>query len=167
MARDFEFIEKQMRKKTYGIIGTVDEKNRSHTTGILYGVSHPGDTFAVYVVTGAEYKKTRNIRLNHNVSFAIPFPHHVLSFIPASTISFQGTAEVLPIDDEAAVRSFSSKWILRENVKTGLEGAFDVVFLRIRPDKKIHVYGVGVSMMKMMRNPQLAAYSVQVPEKRL
>ncbi|MCF2137686.1 MAG: pyridoxamine 5'-phosphate oxidase family protein [Candidatus Thorarchaeota archaeon] len=166
MTRDFKYIEKQIRKKTFGIIGTVDEKNRPHTTGVLYGVSHPSEPFAIYVATGAAYKKTRNIRQNHNVSFAIPFPHHALWFVPASMIFFQGIAEILPPNDEAARRAFSTKWILRGNIKMGEENEMNAVFIRVRPIEKIHVFGVGISMMRMMRNAEEGVYSVRVPKDR-
>ncbi|MHA1741335.1 MAG: pyridoxamine 5'-phosphate oxidase family protein [Candidatus Thorarchaeota archaeon] len=167
----FDYIERQIRKKIFGVLGTVDNKNGAHCTGIMYGVAPKDEPFALYLLTGAEYKKTRNIRKNPNVSFAIPFPHHWLRFIPDYCIQFQGKAEILPVDDPVAVRSFQSKYMLRENLKAAEKLAIMTsddrpVFLRITPRKRIHVFGVGISLRTMLKNIELGAYSVTVPEDR-
>ena len=44
----FEYVEKKIRKKTFGILSTVSPKNRAHSTGILYGVSSPEVPFCLY-----------------------------------------------------------------------------------------------------------------------
>lgn len=41
MAKDrfsFESVEKEVRKKTFGVLSTIDSKGRPHSTGIIFGV---------------------------------------------------------------------------------------------------------------------------------
>ncbi len=169
---DFAYIEKRIRKRTFGVLGTVDGRGRPHSTGLVYGVAPKDHPFALYVLTGAKYKKTRNVKRNPAVSFVIPFPHHWLRFIPDYVVQFQGTATILPVDDEIAVESFSHRMILRENLKAAEKIARErtddeAVFIKITPDRKIHVFGLGIGPMTMLRNVEAGAYSVEIPEDRL
>ena len=43
----FEFVEKHVRKKSFGILTTIDRKGRPHSTGIVYGVSPPESKFSL------------------------------------------------------------------------------------------------------------------------
>jgi len=167
----FEYVEKRIRKRSFGIIGTVDSKNRPHTTGVLYGVAPREYPFMIYVLTGAKYKKTRNLRRNPNVSFVIPFPHHWLRFIPDYVVQFQGSARIVPLDHEIAVAAFQDKWILRGNIDMAEklqnpETGEEAVFIEIRPNKKIHVFGLGISMRTMLSDVEQGAYTVEIPDDR-
>ena len=110
--------------------------------------------------------KVRNILRNPEVSFLVPYPHHFLRFVPASCISFPGTAEIVPEDDAEARGAFQSSRILRMNLEeaSGMENA---VFIKIRPKRRMHCYGVGFGLMEITRNPAEAGYSVEVPSDRL
>ena len=99
----------------------------------------------------ASYKKAKNISKNPNVSFVVPFPHLLLSFIPPSSAQFQGRAEILPFDDQDSIRAFQTKRVLRityEHARRGHESE-ERVFIRIVPDGKSTAsvselaYGVG------------------------
>lgn len=164
--RDFRFIEAQLRKMTFGILSTVNPGGSLQTTGILYGVSPPGAGFRLYLLTDPSYLKVRNILRNPEVSFLVPYPHHFLRFVPASCISFSGTAEIVPEDDQEARGAFQSSRILRMNLEqtSSMEQA---VFIKIRPKRRMHCYGVGFGLMQMTRNPAEAGYSVEVPSDRL
>jgi general stress protein 26 len=78
----FDFIEKQIRKKSFGINSTVTPKGHAHSTGIMYGVSLPEKKFALYSTSSETYKKVRNIKKNPHISFVVPFPHYYLRMIP-------------------------------------------------------------------------------------
>ncbi|MHA2165795.1 MAG: pyridoxamine 5'-phosphate oxidase family protein, partial [Candidatus Hodarchaeales archaeon] len=94
----FSFVEKQVRKKTFGVLTTINRDGTPHTTGILYGVSLPSSKFALFCLTSKNYKKVRNIERNPNISFLIPFPHYYIRFAPASIVTFQGTIDFLSVD---------------------------------------------------------------------
>lgn len=167
---NFEFIEKEMRKKTFGIIGTVDLHGHSHSTGVIYGIAPATSIFALYILTDRNYKKVKNIESSYYVSFVIPFPHHVLRFVPASCIQFQGVAQIVPFSDKEAQESYrNSSKILKmnlnqlSNINDKEEG---VVFIRIIPNKKLFCYGLGFSLLKLRKNIESGSYFVRIPDER-
>ena len=164
--RDFRFIEEQLRKMTFGILSTVNPGGSLQTTGILYGVSPPGARFRLYLLTDQSYLKVRNILKNPEVSFLVPYPHHFLRFVPASCISFPGTAEIVPEDDAEARGAFQTSRILRMNLEE-ISSMEEAVFIKIRPKRRMHCYGVGFGLMELMRDAAGAGYSVEVPSDRL
>ncbi len=163
--RDYPFIEAQLRKQTFGVLTTVSPAGHPQTTGILYGISLPGAPLRLYMLTERSFLKVRNIEKSPKVSFLVPYPHHFLRFVPASCISFQGAAEILPADDPAARASFEGSRILRMNLEEGAKTE-SVVFISIRPTRSMHCYGVGFGLMEKARNPHALGYSVEIPADR-
>lgn len=127
----FDFVEREIRKKTFGIISTIDQNGHSHSTGIVYGIAPSNSKFALYVLTDRNYKKVKNIEVNNSVSFVIPFPHHILRFIPASCVQFQSIAQIVPFNDKEAQESFrNGSKILKMNLKqVSRRGNKEVVFI--------------------------------------
>lgn len=166
----FEFIEKQIRKKMFGIISTIDQNGRSHSTGIVYGTAPSKSKFALYILTHRNYKKVKNIEENNSVSFVIPFPHHILRFVPASCVQFQGTAEILPFSDKEAQESFNAgSKILKMNLKQvskRKDKEQGVVFIKINPDRKLYCYGLGFSLIELRKNIETGSYIVTIPQER-
>jgi hypothetical protein len=164
--RDFAFVEAQLRKMTFGVLSTINPGGSLQTTGILYGLSRPGTGFRVYLMTEERFLKVRNIRRNPEVSFLVPYPHHFFRFVPASCISFPGTAEIVRRDAPEAREAFLTSRILRGNLEqaSSIEG---VVYIEIRPKRRMHCYGLGFGLLELMRNPAAAGYSVEVPAERL
>ncbi|MHA2294716.1 MAG: pyridoxamine 5'-phosphate oxidase family protein [Candidatus Hodarchaeales archaeon] len=165
----FEFVEKQLRKKTFGILGTVSPKGRSHSTGILYGVSPPSSRFSIYALTEKNYIKVRNIENNPNVSFVIPFPHHFYRIIPSSCVQFQGTANILPFDEKEGQVVFSQKRILKMMIDTNNQPDIqeNLVFINIKPSRKLFCYGVGMGIMELRKDIEGGSYVVMIPPERL
>ncbi|MHA2364628.1 MAG: pyridoxamine 5'-phosphate oxidase family protein [Candidatus Hodarchaeales archaeon] len=165
---NFAYVEKHIHKKTFGILGTLTEKNRPHSTGIIYCVSKESTPFRLYCLTSRKYKKTRNIENNPNVSFVIPFPHYYFRFAPSSCIQFQGVAKIIPFKDgEVMIELFKQKRILRKLIKDINQNEIeDYVFLEIKPDIKIFCHGIGFSLIEMKKNHVGAFYSVIIPKDR-
>jgi nitroimidazol reductase NimA-like FMN-containing flavoprotein (pyridoxamine 5'-phosphate oxidase superfamily) len=164
----FDFIEEKIRTKTFGIITTIDTDGSPHTTGVLYGVSSPNTKFALYILTSKKYRKTRNIKRNPTVSFIIPFPHHILRFVPSSTITLTGNVEILPFENEKIFSIFSDKRILRMIIKDlNPEDKMDYIFLKIVPESKIRVYGIGYNIWSLRKSHTEGGYVVRIPEERL
>ncbi len=164
----FSFVEKQVRKKTFGILTTLNKNGTPHTTGILYGVSSPAKEFVLYSLTSKKYKKVRNIKRNPNISFLIPFPHYYIRFAPASTVTFQGIIDFIPVDDLEFLEIFSKKRILRLIVKQIQKGDHDnMTFLRIKPNAKVLCHGLGINVFKMRKGHAQGGYSVTIPEDRI
>ena len=164
--RNFEFIDKEMRKMSFGILSSIDQNGMSHSTGIIYGVAPKTSKFCLYLLTDKNYKKVKNIKVNTSVSFVIPFPHHVLRFVPANCIQFQATAELIPYIDEEAQNVFKNgSKILKMNIDqiNKLKGQEDAIFIKIIPHNKLFCYGVGFSMMEIRKNIETGSYSVTIP----
>ena len=159
----FEFVERQIRKKTFGILSTVSARGRAQSTGVIYGVSPPDVKLSFYILTHKSYRKTRNIGRNSHVSLVIPYPHYYLRFVPSSCISFQGIAKIVPFNNPEAQESFRKKRILRSNLKAGRQMKGQVVFIKIKPDRRISCYGIGIGVMKLRKHPDSGSYSVTIP----
>jgi general stress protein 26 len=164
--RAFAFIEAQLRRKTFGVLSTINRAGSLQTTGIIYAVSPPAAPLRLYLLTDRSYLKVRNISRNSEVSFLVPYPHHLFPFVPASCISFPGTAEIVPIEDPEGRQAFTTRRILRMNLDEAA-AIDDPVFIRIRPRRSMHCYGVGIGLLTIARKPAEAAYSVEIPAERL
>ena len=89
-----------------------------------------------------------------------------LRFVPASCISFPGTAEIVPEDDPEGRAAFQSSRILRMNLEEASRME-QTVFIKIRPRRRMHCYGVGFGLMELRRDSAGAGYSVEIPADRL
>ncbi|MHA1959683.1 MAG: pyridoxamine 5'-phosphate oxidase family protein [Candidatus Thorarchaeota archaeon] len=162
----FEFVEEQVRKKTFGVLSTIDKKGRPHSTGVIYGVSPPESSFALYVMVEENFAKTKNVKRNPNVSLVVTFPHYYMRFVPANYVMFRGTAEILPPDFPDGRWAFRQSRILRMNQETEVSEDESVVFVRINPEPTVFCFGVGYGVMEMRSAHTEAAYKVQIPETR-
>ncbi|MFX1516613.1 MAG: pyridoxamine 5'-phosphate oxidase family protein [Promethearchaeota archaeon] len=164
----FSFVEKQIRKKTFGVLTTINKDGTPHTTGILYGVSPPSLKFALYFLTSITYKKTRNIKQNPNVSFLIPFPHYYIRFAPSATVTFLGKADLITLEEEVIQEIFSKKRILRLIIKRMKEEKPEsITFIRIKPKPKVLCHSLGINVFKLRSGHAQAGYSVMIPQDRL
>ncbi len=146
----------------------MNSNNTPQTTGVLYGVSKPDSPFTLYILTSKNYKKTKNIQNNANISFVIPFPHHILRFVPSSTITINGNAEIISINSTEILDVFSKKRILRLITKEIDPRSDDeYIFIRIQPKSRILCYGVGISIWSLRGSHTVGGYSVIIPEERL
>jgi len=159
-------VEEYIRKKDFGILGSMSSTGRPHSTGILYAVSPPEQKFVLYIITGKKYRKTKNIIKNPNVSIVIPFPHHILRFIPAPCIQFQAKAEIVARTDEEVRACFQRNRILRKTLKQAYDNE-NIVFLKIIPDKTIFGHGIGMSMFELRKDETKGSFKSIIPTERL
>ncbi|MHA1965104.1 MAG: pyridoxamine 5'-phosphate oxidase family protein [Candidatus Thorarchaeota archaeon] len=163
----FEFVEMKVRKKTFGVLTTIDSKGRPHSTGIIYAVGTPEKPFALYSIVGANYAKVRNIKRNPNVSLVVTFPHYWVRFAPASYVMFRGTAEILPDNDSDGRWAMSQTRIGRMNLQTEAELiGTELVYIKMTPEPTVFCYGVGIGLMELRRDLETAMYKVTIPEDR-
>jgi len=160
----FEFVEEQVRKKTFGVLSTIDKKGRPHSTGVIYAVGSPEKPFAFYSIVGANYAKVRNIKRNPNVSLVVTFPHYWIRFAPASYVMFQGTAEILPSDDVDGKWAMSQTRIGRMNLQTDAEElGVEYAYIKISPEPTVFCFGLGYGIMELRGDHTGAAYKVTIP----
>jgi pyridoxine/pyridoxamine 5'-phosphate oxidase len=164
----FESVEKQVRKKTFGVLTTIDKKGRPHSTGVIYAVGAPEKPFALYSIVGPNAAKVRNIRSNPKVSMVVTFPHYWIRFAPASYAMFRGTADILPNDDADGYWAMSQTRIGRMNLQTDAEElGVEYVYLKINPEPTVFCYGLGYGIMELRGDHTGAAYKVTIPNNRL
>lgn len=164
----FDYVEKQLRKKNFGILSTLTPEGRPHSVGVVYAVASPDQPFCLYLITRPVLKKARNIRDNPNVSFVVPFPHYLFRSIPPRCVQFQGKAEVLPIDDPIVVKVFQSSIVLKRSMEHSLRQG-ESIFIKIVPDKKIFCFGIGANLLQFLipsQNKNLGNSYVIIPENR-
>jgi hypothetical protein len=166
----FDYVEKQLRKKNFGVLTTVTREGKPHSVGVVYAVAPPSQQFfCLYLITRPVLKKARNIHDNPHVSFVIPFPHYLFPSIPPRCIQFQGRAELLPIDDDPVViKAFQRSIVLKRSMEHSLRLG-QSIFIRIVPDKKIFCFGIGANLLRFMipsQNKNLGNFYVTVPENR-
>jgi general stress protein 26 len=163
----FEFVEKKVRKKTFGVLTTIDTKGRPHSTGIIYAVGPSEKPFALYCIVGANYAKVRNIKRNPNVSLVVTYPHYWIRFAPASYVMFRGTAEILPDNDVEGRWAMSQTRIGRMNLQTEAEEVgTELAYIKINPEPTVFCYGVGIGIMELRGDHANSAYKVTIPEDR-
>jgi len=160
----FEQVEKEMRGNTFGVFCSPSHKGRPHSNGVPYAVSKPDQLSALYVTTNTYNRKVRNIARNSDVAFTIPAQRRLLRFLPPHCIQFQGTASIVPIDDEVAVEAFNTSMLLRRVLELERRhfGA-KAVLIRIRPDPVIHTYGLGVPLAALLKHIGKRSSSVRIP----
>ncbi len=163
----FETVETAVRKKTFGVLTTIDSKGRPHSTGIIYAVGSKDKPFAVYIIAGVNYVKVRNIRRNPNVSLVVTFPHYWIRFAPASYVMFRGTAEILPGNDTDGKKAMSQTRIGRMNLQTDAESlGVEFVYIKITPEPTVFCYALGFGIVEMRREHANLGYKVIIPENR-
>lgn len=138
----FEEVEREIRWRNFGVLSTLLPDGRPHSVSVLYAVTPSGMPFALYVLTDRRSRKARNVNANPSVSFAIPLPRRLLPFVPPNSIQFQGTAEIMPLQDETAREAYTRSFVLRK-VLSLEEAQRRGVFVRIRPEPVVFTYGVG------------------------
>lgn len=162
----FSFVEKMIRKKTFGILTTINKDGTPHTTGILYGVSPPSCNFVLYLLTSKKYQKVRNLERNPNVSFLIPFPHYYIRFAPSSTVTLTGKADFITAGVSEIHEIFTKKRVLKLLIRELQQGDQEsMTFIRIKP--KVLCYGLGYNVFKLRKGHTQGGYSVLIPQDRL
>lgn len=162
----FDYVEKLLRTKNFGILSTMTSKGRPHSVGVVYALSPRGQPFSIYLISRVSLKKVRNINDNPNISFAVPFPHYIFRMIPPSCIQFQGKAELIPFDDPTALKAFQRSIVLRRSIMHNLSLGGENTFIKIVPDNKIYSFGIGNSILHFIsksQNKKLRNYYVIAP----
>jgi hypothetical protein len=117
-----------------------------------------------------KYKKARNIQQNPKVSFLIPFPHYYIRFAPSSTVTFQGEAEFISVDDTKIQEIFSKKRVLQlivKEIQSREQERERMTFIMIKPIPKVLCHGLGYNVFKLRKGHKQGGYSVKIPPNRL
>ena len=146
-----------IEKELFAVLGMVTAKGEARTVGIVYVVRDR----RLHIGTDHDAWKTHHIAANPHVSLTIPIAKRIPLLpwikIPAATITFCGTARVLP-----AVETPPE---ILQAVFRGMAEDEELVakscLIEVMPVKDFITYGVGVSLMEM-RDPKKARGRVPV-----
>jgi nitroimidazol reductase NimA-like FMN-containing flavoprotein (pyridoxamine 5'-phosphate oxidase superfamily) len=141
-----EKLLRTIAKRHFCTLATASASGAPHIAGVTYQYL---DGY-LYVATAAYSKKARNIRANPRVAVHIPVRQYPVG--PPWSVQFQGTCSVLDPEDGEIVRLLESgklKSITRLGV---LEKEPDGCFLKIKPARKIQTYGLGLSLIEVIRD---------------
>ena len=149
-------LTKVIGKRSFCTLATVSAANRPHVAGVLYEAVGT----SLYVNTSGTSRKARNLAENPHVGVCIPVRRLPLG--PPSSLQFQATAEILAMDDPDIVRLLEAgelKSITGHGELDEPEGCF----VRMTPARRVHTYGLGMPLRKLLRDPLHAAGTVELP----
>ncbi len=150
-----EIVRKAIARRSFCTLATASAANRPHVSGVVYSEVDG----ILYVSTMEDSVKTRNIRANPNIAVTIPVRR--LPIGPPSTIHFQGTAEVLPLDDPR-IHALAASGKLKQVSSHGELTLPGGCFLKITPSRRVRTHGLGMSLISFIRDPLGAADSVEL-----
>ena len=145
-------VRKEVEKQIIAVLAMVTPKGEARTAGIVYTVHER----RLYIGTATESYKAKWTTANPAVSLTVTIPKHIpLIQIPAATITFQGDARVLGLDevDEAVLEPLFRG--------LDLDAREEHCVIEVTPRGRFLTYGIGVSLLTM-RKPAEARGSAPV-----
>lgn len=140
-------VRKEIVRRSFCTLATAGADGAPHAVGINYAFVDGH----LYLATGRLTKKVRNIRQNPRVAVFIPVRKYPMG--PPWSIQFQGTATVLPHDD-AEIAGLRKAGKLKNITRFGVmeKAGPDGCFLKVKPARKIHTYGLGIPLLTVLRD---------------
>jgi general stress protein 26 len=139
-------VEKALARQHFCTLATAAPDGLPHSVAIQYAYVDGH----LYFVTGGPSKKARNIRSNPHVAVTIPVRKY--PFGPPFSVQFRGTAEILWPDDPEIVRLIDNGK-LKAITGLGVLKEPGICFLRVKPARRIHTYGLGIPLRELLRAP--------------
>jgi nitroimidazol reductase NimA-like FMN-containing flavoprotein (pyridoxamine 5'-phosphate oxidase superfamily) len=154
--RQLEIVRRTLAKRSFCILATSSAANVPHAVGLLYAAVD----FDVYLLIGEDTVKARNIRQNPRVAVCVPVRTFPVG--PPMAVQFQGTAQLLAPDDPEIVRLLQGRRLKKIAGFGALEKP-GITFVRIRPNRRISTYGLGVPLRQLLRDVTQGARRVEIP----
>jgi hypothetical protein len=150
---DLDEVLRLLAKRTYCTLASTSPAGQPHVAGVLYAA----DGVTLYVSTLRTSRKARNIAANPAVGVVIPVRR--LPVGPPSALQFQGHADLLDVDDPA-ILELAATGTLKKITGHGELHLPGGCFVRITPVRRIHTYGLGMSLRRLIADPLNAGGSV-------
>jgi hypothetical protein len=152
----FSQVERLIQRRSFCTLSTVSTSDRPHSAGVLYAYADG----ALYVSTDRESRKARNIAANPAVFIVIPVRR--LPVGPPSSVQFAAEAEILG-DEE--IRRIAAQGSIKAITGHGELDREAGCFLRITPGPITHTYGIGMPLIRLIRDPLNAAGQARRPDR--
>lgn len=153
--RQRAIARKAIARHSFCTLATASSAHCPHVVGVRYAVVDD----ALYVTMFDDSVKARNIRENPRVAMCIPA--RKVPFFPPFAVQFQGRAELLSRDDPRVVELFKAGRLKRIISPKDFENPHSC-FARIVPSRRLSTYGLGVPLLRIMREPTSAMRSVDL-----
>lgn len=150
-------VVRAVARRSFCTLATASPTNRPHVAGVLC----VADGTTLYVSTRRTSRKARNIADNPRVFVCIPVRR--LPVGPPSSVQFAATADLLAPTDPDIARLVGAG---RLKAITG-HGELDLpdgCFIRVTPDGRLHTYGLGLPLRRLIRDPLNAGGRVDLAE---
>lgn len=138
-----EQVWKAIGENMFAVLGMVTAKNEPRTVGIVY----VAQDHRLYIASKSDAWKVRHVAQNPHVSLTVAIPKHVPLMpwikVPAATITFAGTAAVVPAKE---LEPTVARLLFQIENGPALEGASAII---VEPQGEFVTYGIGVSLMEM------------------
>jgi hypothetical protein len=155
---DARSVARAIERRSYAVISTVSPAGRPHGAGILCS---PVDG-RLHFSTLRSSRKGRNL-LAHPWA-AVTIPVRRLPVGPPSGVHFQARAEVLDLDDPE-VRALADAGALKAITSHGELELAGGCIVRLTPVGRVHTYGLGLSLRRLIADPLSAGGSVELPRR--
>ena len=142
-----DLVWREIRRQIFAVLGFVTPKGEARTAGIVYAVRGR----EVFIGTGRESWKSRHIAKNPNVSLTVTIPKRIPLLpwikIPPATVTFQGSATVIGLNEAPA----DIQHTLFRGLELDVATRDEISIIRVAPRGEFVTYGVGVPLMAMRR----------------
>jgi general stress protein 26 len=155
-ARQLALVRRAVAKNSFCVLATSSARHRAHAVAILYAAVD----LTLYFLVGNDTVKARNVRENPHVAVCIPVRRY--PFGPPMAVQFQGTGEVLAVDDPQ-VRALVEAGKLKRITGFGALETPGACFLRVTPRGRISTYGLGVPLTRLLGDLSAGSRSVDLP----
>jgi hypothetical protein len=143
-------VVEAIRKQSFATLATTSSEAWPHAAGVLYALSDG----RLFVSTMRSSRKARNILENPRVAVTIPVRRAPVG--PPSSIIFQTNARVLDLDDPG-LRKAAASGDLKAVTGHGELELPGGCFIEITLPRKVVTYGLGMSLLSLIRDPMSAA----------
>lgn len=134
-------VWEEVEKNNFGVLGMVTRDCEARTVGIVYVVENR----KLYIGAEPTAWKTKHIAQNPHVSLTVAIARRVPLMpwikVPATTITFSGTAQILGPEEIGAG--------LLKKLYRHEEGRGEWCAIEVTPQKDFITYGVGISVLQM------------------
>jgi nitroimidazol reductase NimA-like FMN-containing flavoprotein (pyridoxamine 5'-phosphate oxidase superfamily) len=139
-------VHRAVAKRSFAVLATASVDGRAHAAGVLYQLAG-GE---LWVSTMRSSRKARNVAANAAVAVTVPVRR--LPVGPPSSVMLQGTATVVELDDPK-LRRLADEGALKQVTSHGELELPGGCFLRVRLPQRVPVYGLGMSLWALLRDP--------------
>ena len=133
-------------RRSFAVVSSFSSAGHGHAAGIAYAF----DGAHLWFHTMRSSRKARNVASNPNVGICVTV--RKLPVGPPFTISFQGEATVVSMEDELVLDRLGAGTLKAITSHGELETS-DGCFVRVTPTGPRFTYGLGVSALALLRDP--------------